>query len=344
MERPIVVGAATDATEWDAFVHATAEATGYHLWRWRLVFERAFGHHTEYLAARDPDGIVGICPLVVFCSRLFGNFSVSLPFVNYGGIVARDPQVANALRTHARALAARLGSSHVEFRHVYRQFATLPCKQHKVAMTLRLAPDVESMWRALDRKVRNQIKKAEKSALTASIGSSELLDDFYRIFAHNMRDLGTPVYSIHFFREVLAQFPESTRVFMVRAGRTPVAGAISFTHRGIIEVPWASSLREYRALCPNNLLYWTAITHAIANGCSTIDFGRSTPDEGTYHFKRQWGAEPEPLWWEYDVISRTGLPDQSPKNPKLQTAIAVWKHLPVRLTTLIGPAIVRSIP
>ena len=37
-----------------------------------------------------PRGIVGALPLVEFRSRLFGTFAVSLPFVNYGGIVADD--------------------------------------------------------------------------------------------------------------------------------------------------------------------------------------------------------------------------------------------------------------
>jgi hypothetical protein len=43
------------AVQWDAFVDAHPEATAYHGWRWKHVFERAFGHETIYLAALDGD-------------------------------------------------------------------------------------------------------------------------------------------------------------------------------------------------------------------------------------------------------------------------------------------------
>jgi hypothetical protein len=47
------------------------------------------------------------------------------------------------------------------------------------------------------------------------------------------------------------------------------------------------------------LLYWTKLEYACDNGNKTFDFGRSTPGEGTYRFKPQWGAKPQPLHWQY---------------------------------------------
>ena len=60
-----------------------------------------------------------------------------------------------------------------------------------------------------------------------------------------------------------------------------------------------------------------------------LDFGRSTPDEGTYKFKEQWGAEPVPLHWEYALLRGAVLPNASPTNPKFQLAIEMWKKLPL---------------
>ena len=61
----ISVGQATshDAAAWDAFVQSQ-RASGYHRWAWRSIFERAFGHDTSYLIARDRDRVVGVLPLV----------------------------------------------------------------------------------------------------------------------------------------------------------------------------------------------------------------------------------------------------------------------------------------
>jgi FemAB-related protein (PEP-CTERM system-associated) len=269
---------------------------------------------------------------------------VSLPFVNYGGVVADDDGAARSLLNRARAIALDLGATHVELRHRSRRFDDLPFKQHKVAMTLALPSSNDEAWARLDRKVRNQIRKAEKSGLTVVSGGADFVAPFYRVFARNMRDLGTPVYTRRLFEEVLAQFPADTRVFLVRHGDKTVAGGIAYAYRNVVEVPWASSLAEYRPMCPNNLLYWRVMEWAIGERFQELDFGRSTPNEGTYHFKRQWGAVPDPLCWEYGLLGAQGLPDQSPKNPKFAAAISAWKHLPLFVTTGIGPRIVRSIP
>ena len=208
---------------------------------------------------------------------------------------------------------------------------------------MRLSID-DGIWNRLDRKVRNQIRKAVKSGLVPVQGGVELLDSFYRVFARNMRDLGTPVYGLRFFREVLEAFPERARVVVIQSDRVPIAAGISYRSRDVVEVPWASSIREFNPLCPNHLLYWTVIQAALDQGCQTLDFGRSTPGQGTYRFKAQWGAEASPLTWEYVLLRRRDLPDQSPANPKYRGAIAAWRRLPLRVANAAGPWIVRSIP
>src|SRR5688500_6158948 len=85
---PIIVGSQVDPQAWDRFVGAHPDASFYHLWEWRHVFERAFHHRTEYLAATCDDEIVGVLPLVIVESWLLARHAVSLPFVNYGGVLA----------------------------------------------------------------------------------------------------------------------------------------------------------------------------------------------------------------------------------------------------------------
>jgi len=341
---PLIVSTDTTEAEWDSFVERHPDASGYHLWRWRRVMERAFGHQTVYLAARRDDEVVGVLPAVMIKSRLFGRSLVSLPFLNYGGVVATDGDVARLLLDHAATVGSREGASHFELRHLVQRFADLPVKRHKVTMRLQLGSSETAAWEQLDRKVRNQIKKAQKSDLTAETGGRELLGDFYAVFAHNMRDLGTPVYGRGFFEEVFEQFPTNARVFIVRHGGSAIAAGIGYAFRDTLEMPWASSLKASRPLCANVLLYWHAMQHAIADGRTTFDFGRSTPGDGPFQFKRQWGAEPSPLAWEYRLFKGERLPDQSPSNPKFKAAIAMWKRLPVPVATWLGPAIVRSIP
>lgn len=328
----------------DAYVGDHPHGSSYHRPAWLDVIRSAFGHDTAYLAAVRHGRIAGVLPLVFFNSRLFGRFTVSVPFVNYGGVLADDAGAERVLLDAAIARTVAAGGTHLELRHTRQHFTRLTPKQHKVAMELPLQPSVDAQWDGIDRKLRNQVRKAEKSGLDAVDGGAECLASFYDVFAENMRDLGTPVYSPRFFREVLRTFPEQTRVFVVRLKGRPIAASIVHWHGDVIQVPWASALREFNPLCGNVLLYWQMLRFAIGRRFRLFDFGRSTPGEGTYQFKKQWGAEPRPLVWEYWTAPEQRVPELNPKNPKFELAIRTWQRLPLRVANLVGPLVVRNIP
>jgi hypothetical protein len=122
----------------DAVVAAQPHATANHRWDRRDVFGPVIGHRPVYLAAREGGRVVGVLPQVAFRSRLFGTFFCSLPFVNYGGVLTSAPDAAPPLLAEAARLAREAGASHVELRHVARQFDDAPVRQHKVTMLLSL--------------------------------------------------------------------------------------------------------------------------------------------------------------------------------------------------------------
>ena len=340
-----IVTIEADPIAWDSYVESVADATAYHRFGWKGVISRSFGHSCYYLAAVQSNGTWhGILPLVHMFSRIFGSFLVSVPFVNYGGLLCNDATARQLLLDRANQLRRCLKATYVELRHLRSTVGGLPTKQHKVTMILDLAIDEERQWQNFNAKLRNQIRKAQKNGLTPVVGHLDLLDGFYEVFARNMRDLGTPVYSKAFFRNILETFSESTRIFAVFRERVMIAAGIASWFRGTLEVPWASSLSDYRALCPNNMLYWEAIRFAIGKGFRKFDFGRSTPQEGTYNFKKQWGAIPIQMNWQYLLSEQAEIPHLNPSNPKYRSAIQIWQRLPVPLTKLVGPMIVRNIP
>ena len=334
-----------DGSAWNTYVACHPDSTNYHRYDWRSVVEKSFGHMTYYLVARESNNeICGVLPLVYMESTLFGKFLVSLPFFNYGGILSNSAEIAASLREKSQNILADIQGEYVELRHLAMLPDFVDTKQHKVSMVLELEKDEDSHWKILDPKVRNQIRKAEKSGLQVVTGHSELLDGFYEVFCRNMRDLGTPVYGKDFFRNILESFPDTTRIISVMINEKTVAAGILTWFRDTLEVPWASSIREYREMCPNNLLYWEAIKFAIGNNARKFDFGRSTPDEGTYRFKKQWGSQPVQLYWQYLLGNGKSIRELNPGNPKYHFAIKVWQHLPVMVTNAIGPYIVKNIP
>lgn len=334
-----------DGSEWDAYVLAHRESLNYHLYGWRNVIEKSFGHQPYYLAARNRIGdICGILPLIYMKSALFGKFLVSLPFFNYGGMLCSAEGTAELLLDESRKILKDLRGEYAELRHLGNSVSGLETREHKVTMILDLEKDEDAQWKSLDAKVRNQVRKSEKSGLKSIVGHIELLDGFYEVFCRNMRDLGTPVYRKNFFRNILEIFPDTTRIISVMLGEKTVASGMLTWFKDSLEVPWASSISDYREMCPNNLLYWEAIRFAIRNGYGKFDFGRSTPGEGTYRFKKQWGALPYQLYWQYLLKDGEQLPELNPKNPKYELAIKVWQRLPLAVTNVLGPRIVKYIP
>jgi FemAB-related protein (PEP-CTERM system-associated) len=274
---------------------------------------------------------------------LFGTFHVSLPWLDYGGILADGPETSRHLLDAAVARARADGASFIELRSVEKVHPDLPTREDKVTLVLELGP-ADTVWRHLDPKVRNQVRKAQRARLTCQFGREELLPDFYRVFARNMRDLGTPVWSVVLFESILKAFPKTSEIALVRMGEKAIGGGLVLSFRDTVYMPSASSLRSHFHLCPNNLLYWEVIKRACETGHRSFDFGRSTVGSGTYRFKEQWGAAATPLHWQYVLLNGKKIPRLNPSNPRFKAFVEVWKRLPVRLATWLGPRIVHHLP
>ena len=345
MTFSIACNRSLDAQAWERYAEAAPNASLYHLHGWKDVIERTFGHPTFYLAGvADGHRVVGVLPLVQLKSRIFGNLLVSLPYFNYGGICAESDEVRDGLFREAIGLARQEGARSVELRDEDQWGQGLPTRAHKVSMRLELPSSAEELWKALGAKLRNQVQKPRKEGLTTVLGREDELNSFYQVFSTNMRDLGTPVYPKAFFAYILERFPAQTWINTVYLGNTPVASGFLAGFRDRLEIPWASSLRAFNGFGPNMLLYWSCLEFAIGKRYRVFDFGRSTPGEGTFRFKEQWGARPHPLFWHYWVPSGHEIPDVNPRNPKYRAAIAVWRRLPLWLTRQLGPRIVKYIP
>lgn len=336
---------AASCAEWAAFAqkHALGSLRSHPLWL--SVFTQGLQHVPYAIAAVENGRLVGLLPLCFIRSLLFGRFLVSLPYVNSGGVLADRPEVANGLIDRAVALADDLNVRYLELRH--EMPIDHPALTHtlttKVHMRLTLPQNSDRLWADFDPKVRNQIRKAEKLGLTVHWGSEELLLEFYEIFSHNMRDLGTPVFGRALFRSILRQFADRAELCVVRYEGCAVAAGLLLHADGMTEVPSASSLRRQNATNANMLMYWHLLQHAVARGQKKFDFGRSSVESNTYRFKAQWGALPEPAAWQY-YVRQGSVGDMRLESGKYDGMVRMWRRLPVALTRWIGPAIVRGIP
>lgn len=329
---------------WDQYVLGKADRSVYHLYAWREVIHETFRGETHYLAAFHADRVVGVLPLGRLSSRLFGDFLVSLPYFNYGGLLADSAQAADLLWQHAAKLGERLGVSHIEMRHTAPVLPVSTVRTDKVTMILSLPSSSEALLKQLSSKLRAQIKRPQREGAVTQVGGIELLPEFYRVFAQNMRDLGTPVYAPALFANILRRFPQAAHLLVVRLAGKPVAAAFLLGHNGMMEIPWASSLRAANHLSVNMLLYWEVLKYSVEQGYTSFDFGRCTLDSGTYKFKKQWGAEPKQLYWHYWMKDGGGPPQVNHANPKYHLLISAWRRLPLWLANWLGPKLIKHLP
>src|SRR5689334_15187914 len=162
-----------------------------------------------------------------------------------------------------------------------------------------------------------------------------------------MRDLGTPVLSRQLFDALARTFPEDLHVAVAYHRDQPIAGGVGFLWNGEFEITWASALRAHNSKSPNMLVYWELMEKMIQSGARLFNFGRCSPDSGTYRFKMQWGGRAEPLWW-YQLAPGAAAGETaatpSPDRPGFALATRAWRRLPLAVANRLGPAIVRLIP
>lgn len=313
---------------------------------WLAVLHAGLRHDPYLFEVRESDRVVGRLPLALVQSRLFGRFLVSLPYLNIAGVQAENPEAASALVDRAVELADQLDVQYLELRHeqAIEHPALTHSMTHKVQMRLELPATVEALWKQIGSKVRNQVVNGEKHELTVQWGGTRLLKDFYDVFSRNMRDLGTPVYSRRLFEAILKYLDGQAELCVVNSGSRPIAAALLIHGpAGTTEVPSASSLRAFNSMNANMLMYWHLLKRSVERGQKCFDFGRSTIDGNTFRFKKQWGARPFPTVWQY-YVRRGSIGEMRPENGKYGRAIEIWKRLPLGVTRLLGPAIVRGIP
>jgi FemAB-related protein (PEP-CTERM system-associated) len=325
---------------WQSVVAGSSESNLAHSPEWFALIQRAYGHQPLYLCAEDDKSRSGVLPAFIVRRPFFGTVVTSMPFLDSGGPCSSSAAMARVLVAHLVAEARNIGARLVEIRCSTPLDIGSEPAQTKVNMTLPIPSDPDRLWRQLDKGVRNQVRKAERSGLSIDIGGVENLTPFYEAFAIRMRDLGSPVHAVGFLRAVLESFGSRARIILVRKGPTAVGGLVILAFKDRLIVPWAACLKEYFAFCPNMLLYWVALRTACVEGFHRFDFGRSTRNSGTYHFKCQWGAREEPLFWY--TIPVTASAGSSPQQPGRRELFAkAWQHLPLGVTRYLGPRIRR---
>lgn len=337
--RPATGG---DASRWDAFVQSCPDATFFHRFGWREIYQSVFKHRTHYLLAEQGGEVVGVLPLVELRSLLFGSSLCSLPFAVYGGVAATGPAVVAALHRAADAMGRDLGVQHLELRNRVRREPEWPQQDLYVTFRREIAPDVEANLLAIPRKQRAMVRKGIMRQLRSEIDVRA--DRFFDLYADNQHRHGTPPQSRRYFEALLEVFGADCEIAIVHSAQgMPVSGVLSFYFRNEVLPYYAGDVTDARELAANDFKYWDLMRRACERKLEVFDYGRSKRGTGSFDFKKNWGFEPQPLHYEHRLYKGDVIPQNNPSNRKYQTAIALWRRLPRAAVNAVGPVLARHL-
>ena len=330
---------------WDSYVYESDASTFYHQIGWRNVVLKSYRHKPRYLVARGDDGgIVGVLPMFLMESRVFGRKLVSVPFAPYGGVCADDETVKNALVQEAKRLMKECGADYLELRTTLGDDTPgFVSRSFYVTSILELDPNPAVVRNEkLKRNKRKTIAKSEKRDLVMEWNNTTT--EFYKMYVHNMRDLGSPAHSNTFFENILNEFPDNSKVLIVRRDDNVLYAAFYLFYKDVIINSWSSTLTKYRKYYPTDFGIWNAIEYSCKNGYKYYDFGRSQENSTNLEFKMRWSAKMKQLHYHYYLNNTNEVPDITTMNPKRQMFAKVWRKIPLSLADSIGPLLRRNVP
>jgi CelD/BcsL family acetyltransferase involved in cellulose biosynthesis len=311
---PLLEVRAYDDPQWLGFLEGQPSATAFHHPAWSQVLAATYGYRPFVVVQTRPDGEVAAGMPLLEVGRPGSGCLVSLPFTDHCPPLT-SPAADVAQFTH-NLLEWRDGASRPGV-VIHDAVPALPGVQPVARGVRHVLPLDQGRERALEglgKKVRSSIRKAQREEVRVRIGQS--LDDlapFYQLHVETRRRLGVPVQPKRFMENLFRQMVGEGLGFVVFAYKAEhlIAAALFLAWNRHLIYKFAASDPRYSALCPNNLVLWTAIDWGCQHGFRALDLGRTEFDNrGLRDFKSRWGATEVPLVYSYLA---TALPGSAPR-------------------------------
>jgi FemAB-related protein (PEP-CTERM system-associated) len=249
------------------------------------------------------------------------------------------------LRDDVAALGRNLQVEYVELRNAYNeQCVGFEPLLRYVTFTQAIGSDQETILQTIPRKTRYMVRKALKEQYTCTQRSSAT-SAFVDLYLRNLHRLGTPAFPRKLFDQLIHHFGNTVDVREYSLNGHVAAAVLTFYFRDRVMPYYGASDPAMNNHSPNNYMYFDLMRWGGQNGYATFDFGRSKKGVGgSYDFKAHWGMVERLLPYEVYLVKAKSLPNHNPANPKFSLPIKIWQTLPLWMTKLIGPSLVRFFP
>ncbi|MBX2992032.1 MAG: GNAT family N-acetyltransferase [Bacteroidetes bacterium] len=320
----------TSSTEWMSFVNRHPDARIFHHPAWMRLIRDSYGYPMFAVCLTLGGEIVAGIPFADVHSSFTGKRWISLPFSDHCPPLL-PPNDPCALSRLIEFLKQRSGSkSHrIEIHSNVAASGQIFRVGEFVQHILQLNRPADELFTKFEKRTtQRSIRIAEKSRIVVrECKTSEDFEAFYALHWKTRRRLGVPVQPkslfIGLWHHVLQ--PGLGYCLVAHKNERPVAGGVFLKFNNTIAFKYSASDDAYKASCPSHAFLWEGIKRGIADGCTTLDFGRTDKGNcGLRRFKNNWGATEEELIY-------TAITDRPPthRSPMLDKILRqVIRHSP----------------
>lgn len=337
-----------DTFKWDGYVSGHINGSVYLLDMWKVVIERSLGIKGSYFVAKRGDQICGILPLFIVRTLNLKKAVISVPYGGfYCGIIADNKEIQKELIEFAIGFSKRNNAEFLELRYLHDQGLDLPEKGLYVAYIKELERSDADILKAIPRKSRASIRNGYKryslySRVHTGVLIDRHLDILYGLYTRNTRLLGSPIFPRSFFREILRN--KNAGILTIYLKSTPISSVIFFNYGDTLTAYLSGADNRYNYTNMNNIMYYELMKYALKRGFKHIDLGRSRKGAGSGKFKENMGFKSQQLHFYFHLNNGEQIPNVSPSNKKYGFLIRVWSRLPLFLTRILGPKLIKYFP
>lgn len=151
--------------------------------------------------------------------------------------------------------------------------------------------DENIVWKNLDPKNRNMIRKAEKNAVNIIVDNGENIEEFKRIYTQTMQRLNATDYYFFddcYYEEMIKSLKKYIKLFYAVYQGKIIGASIFFYNDTNMHYHLSGCLTEFRHLGAMNLLIYKAALWAVEKNIRRLHLGGGiTENDSLYGFKKQ---------------------------------------------------------
>jgi len=332
-----------ESQKWDEFVMKEPYAIAWQLFEWSELVENHFETRFFPFVAENSTGIVGILPLYLVKPLIGKSRMISVPHAVAGGMLTEDPTARENLLKAAIALSMDHGVSGFTLKqYKVKMEGDLTIDDNYYNRELNLEGGPEAVWDRISEGNRERILKTESDGLVLE-HPAEDLKGFYRFLLRFHRGKGLPCVSEKWIHDLVNLGMYSTAV--IRKDGRIVAGTMVKTFKDTISFPFTCVSGESQTnYLPAYRLYWELIRKYSRDGFNICHSGRIPITDKVDSFRLGWEGTRYKYYYQYYPPTGQTTEFSQKRSWKRELFSSLWKIMPLSVSRLIGPAIIRQFP